>query len=103
LLAYLARSLFTILFTKTKQNKIQNFGQFSMRSLPSAKQGYEKNGRGVINGKIGKAASLHKFSGTLNLSQSRGACYAQPLALPHLTFFVITPLKEIDLEDPAIQ
>ena len=40
----------------------------------------------------GKAATLPKFSDTLTLSQSEGAP-AQSLALPHLIFFVITPLK----------
>ena len=48
--------------------------------------------RDVINGKAGKAAALPKFSDTLTLSQSGGADYAQPLDLPHLKFFVITPL-----------
>jgi len=49
--------------------------------------------RGVINGKAGKAAALPKFSNTLTLSQwGEGADYAQPLALPHLIFFGITPL-----------
>ena len=43
--------------------------------------------RGVINGKAGKAAALPKFSDTLTLSQSEGADYAQPLALPHLNSF----------------
>ena len=43
--------------------------------------------RGVINGEAGKAAALPKFSDKLTLSQSRGADYAQPLALPHLKFF----------------
>ena len=37
----------------------------------------------MINGKAGKAAALPKFSDTLTLSQSEGADYAQPLALPH--------------------
>ena len=49
--------------------------------------------RDVINGKTGKAAALPKFSDMLTLSQSGGANYAQPLALPHLKFFVITPLQ----------
>ena len=53
-----------------------------------------KKSRGVINGKAGKAAALPKFSDTLTLSQSEGADYAQPLALPHLKFFVIMPLHE---------
>ena len=48
--------------------------------------------RGVINGKAGKAAALPKYLDTLTLSQPRGADYAQPLALPHLKTFVITPL-----------
>ena len=48
--------------------------------------------RGVINGKAGKAAALPKVSDTLTLSQSRGADYAQPMALPHLHFLLITPL-----------
>jgi hypothetical protein len=48
--------------------------------------------RGVIDGKLGKAAALHKFPNTLTLSQSKGANYAQPLALPHLIFFMIMPL-----------
>ena len=43
--------------------------------------------RGVINGKAGKAAALPKFSDTLTISQSEGADYAQPLALPHLKCF----------------
>ena len=43
--------------------------------------------RGVINGKAGKAAALPKFSDTLTLSQSEGADYTQPLALPHLIVF----------------
>jgi hypothetical protein len=42
------------------------------------------NCRDVVNGKAGKAAALPKFSCTLTLSQSRGADYPQPLALPHL-------------------
>jgi hypothetical protein len=43
--------------------------------------------RGVINGKAGKADML-------TLSQwGRGVDYAQPLALPHLHFFVIMPLS----------
>ena len=50
-------------------------------------------GRGVINGKAGKAAALAKFSDTLTLSQSEGADHAQPLALPHLKIFVITSLQ----------
>ena len=44
------------------------------------------------NGKLGKAAALPKFSDTLTLSQSSGADYAQPMALPHLNFLVITSL-----------
>ena len=45
--------------------------------------------RGVINGKAGKAAVLPKFLDTLTLPQSGGwADYAQPLALPHLKFFL---------------
>ena len=36
--------------------------------------------RGVINGKVGKAAALP--SNTLTLSQSGGEDYAQPLASP---------------------
>ena len=48
--------------------------------------------RGVNNGKAGKAAALPKYLDTLTLSQPRGAYYAQPLALPHLKTFVITPL-----------
>ena len=48
--------------------------------------------RDVINGKVGKAAALPKFSDTLTLSQSEGADYDQPLPLPHLKIFVITPL-----------
>ena len=51
--------------------------------------------RGIINGKAGKAAALPKFSDTLTLSQSGEANYAQPLALPHLKFFVITLLHVI--------
>ena len=50
---------------------------------------------GVINGKAGKAAALPKFSDMLTLSQSWGADYAQPLTLPHLKFFVITPLNQV--------
>ena len=47
----------------------------------------------VISGKAGKAVALPKFSDTLTLSQlGGGADYAQPLALPHLKCFVITPL-----------
>ena len=44
----------------------------------------------------GKAAALPKFSDTLTPSQSEGADladYALPLALPHLIFFVIMPLR----------
>ena len=41
-------------------------------------------GRGVINGKAGKAAALPKFLDALTLSQSGAADYAQPLALPYL-------------------
>ena len=43
--------------------------------------------RVVINGKAGKAAALHKISDMVTLSQSGGADYVQPLALPHLKFF----------------
>ena len=39
-----------------------------------------------------KAVALPKFSDTLTLSQLGEADYAQPLALPHLIFFMITPL-----------
>ena len=46
--------------------------------------------RGVINDKEDKAAALPKFSDMLTLSESEGADYAQPLALPHLKFFIIT-------------
>ena len=35
---------------------------------------------GVINGKAGKVAALHKFSDMLSPSQPRGADYAHPLA-----------------------
>ena len=45
------------------------------------------------NFKVGKAATLSKFSDTLTLFQTGGADYAQPLALPHLNFFVIMPLQ----------
>ena len=48
--------------------------------------------RGVINSKMGKAAALPKFLDMLTLSQSGGADYAQ-LALFHLKYFVITPLR----------
>ena len=48
--------------------------------------------RGVINGKADKAAALPKFSDTLTLSQSEGADYVHPLALPPLQIFVIPPL-----------
>jgi hypothetical protein len=41
---------------------------------------------------VKQARALHKFSDMLTLSQSGGADYAQPLALPHLKCFVITPL-----------
>ena len=54
---------------------------------------YKKMYRGKINGKAGKAAALPKFSYMLTLSKSRGADYAQPLALPHLKFFLITLLR----------
>ena len=50
--------------------------------------------RGVINGKAGKTAALPKFSDMLTLSQSGGADCTQPLALPHLKIFVITPLRK---------
>ena len=53
----------------------------------------DANCRGVINGKAGKAAALSKFSYTLIPSQSGGADYTQQLALPHLNFSVITPLR----------
>ena len=53
------------------------------------------NSRGAINGEAGKAAALLKFSDTLTLSQPGWADYDQPLALPHLKFFVITPLNRI--------
>jgi hypothetical protein len=49
--------------------------------------------KGVINGKAGKATALPKFSNVLILSQSKGADYTQPLALPHLKLFVNTPLR----------
>ena len=48
--------------------------------------------RVVINGKAGKAPALSKFLDMSTLSQSGRADYAQPLALPHLKYFVITPL-----------
>ena len=48
--------------------------------------------RDVIYGKAGKAAALPTFLDTLTLSQSGGADYAQ-LALFHLKYFVITPLR----------
>ena len=47
---------------------------------------------GVING---KAEALPKFSDTLTLSQSEEEDYAQPLALSHITFLVITPLNTV--------
>ena len=50
---------------------------------------------GVINGKTGKAAALPKFLDKLTLSQSGGADYAKPLALPHLKISVITPLERM--------
>jgi hypothetical protein len=50
--------------------------------------------RDVING---KAATLTKFSDALTLSQPWGTDYAQPLALPHLKYFVITPLGKHNL------
>ena len=43
--------------------------------------------------KGGNAAALPKFSDMLNISQSGGADYAHPLALPHLNFFLITPVS----------
>ena len=56
---------------------------------------FNRNSRGLINGKAPTAAALPKFSDTLTLSQSggEGADYPQPLTLPHLKFFVITPLN----------
>ena len=39
-----------------------------------------------------KQMYLSKFLDTLTLSQSEGADYAQPLALPHLKFLMITSL-----------
>ena len=50
--------------------------------------------RGVINGEAGKAAALPQFSDALTLSESERADYAQPLALPHQFFFLITPLHK---------
>jgi hypothetical protein len=47
------------------------------------------SGACVINGKAVKAA-LFQSGG--------GADYAQPLALPHLKFFVITPLSVLTFE-----
>ena len=44
------------------------------------------NGKGVINGKAGKAAALPKFSDTLTLSQS-GGVGRWPFALPCLNNF----------------
>ena len=38
-------------------------------------------GRGIINGKAGKAAALPKFSDMLTLSQPGGAYYAHTLGL----------------------
>ena len=47
-----------------------------------------------MNFKAGKAAALPKFSDMFTLTQlGGGADYAQPLALPHLKFFMITPLN----------
>ena len=43
------------------------------------------------NGKLGKAAALPKFSDT----QSRGADYAQPMALPHLFFLWLRPCETL--------
>ena len=40
--------------------------------------------RCVINGKAGKAAALPKSS---DISQLGGTDYAQPLALPHISYF----------------
>ena len=51
------------------------------------------NVRGIINSKAGKAAASPKFLDTLNLSQSGGADYTQPLALLYLKFYMITPLN----------
>ena len=42
------------------------------------------------------AAALPKLSDMLTVSQSGGEVYTQPLALPHLNFFGITPLNWID-------
>ena len=49
--------------------------------------------RGIIDSKAGKAAALQIFFIYVNPISIKGADYAQPLALPHLKNFVITPLK----------
>ena len=43
-------------------------------------------------------AALLKFSDTSSLSQSEEADYAQPLALPHLEFFLWSPFIHIKIE-----
>ena len=50
---------------------------------------------GAQYGKAGKAAVfyLNFQMPMLTLSQSGGADYTQPLAFPHLNYFVITPLR----------
>jgi hypothetical protein len=45
-------------------------------------------GKCIINGKAGNAAALTKFLDMLTLSQSGGAEYAQPLALPQKNNFL---------------
>ena len=46
--------------------------------------------------RAGKATALPKFSIFFNPISIRGTDYAQPLGLPHLNFFVITPLVKTD-------
>ena len=43
-----------------------------VQKLPYVSKSYYPNVRGIINGKVGKAAALAKFSETLTLSQSGG-------------------------------
>ena len=50
--------------------------------------------RGVINGKTGKGYLAYIFWYIDPIRE--GADYGQPLALPHLNFFVITPLGDVE-------
>ena len=53
--------------------------------------------RGVINGKTGKGSYLASIFWYIDpISIREVADYGQPLALPHLNFFVITPLGDVE-------